>query len=247
MVVDPADPAPPPPGPTARGGGRSLVDRANRRPAPEQLASARARIDAARTRMPRGGTNARGVDLALAGGVLACLVAGAAIGLGMVELGSSDRPPAARVVVWDNAATLARLAGVAPSEQLVVINDLKEPLPPQVRAWVATLERALAAAGCTMAGEASTGGDPTEESMSRAAALRLSVAPAAPGEPEGANRMAAWLKDHPQVGAVVWVAPTLGEPDGTPTVTLARGGMDDAMWARVSQLVQEQAGGTNAQ
>jgi hypothetical protein len=197
--------------------------------------------------MPRGGTNARGVDLALAGGVLACLVAGAAIGLGMVEFGSSTRAPAARVVVWDNAAALVRLAGVAPSDQLVVINDLKEPLPPQVRAWMATLERALVAAGCTMSGEASAEGDPTEQSMSRAAALRLSVAPAAPGEPEGANRMAAWLKDHPEVGAVVWVAPTLGEPEGTPTVTLARGGMDDAMWARVSQLVQEQAGGTDAQ
>jgi serine/threonine protein kinase len=247
MEVDSSDPASPPPVRTTIGGGRSLVDRANRRPAAEQLASARARVEAARTRMPRGGNNARGVDLALAGGVLACLVAGAALGLGMVEFGSSAHAPAARVVVWDNAAALVRLAGVAPSAHLVVINDLKEPLPPHVREWVVTLERALAAAGCTMAGEAATEGDPSEDSMAKAAALRLSIAAATPGEPEGANRLAAWLKDHPEVGAVVWVAPTIGDPDGTPTVTLARGGMDDSLWDRVSQLVQEQAGGPIAE
>ena len=249
MEIDPVESPQHSPTRAPFAGGSPLVDPAKRRPAAEQLASARARVDAARGRMPRGGGNARGVDLALAGGVLACLVAGGAIGLGLVELGSSDHAGnTPRVVVWDTAASLVQQAGRATSAQLLVINDLKEPLPEEVRSWLVGLERALANAGARLTGEPAGGeGVPPEDALARVAALRLSIAPATPFEPEGANRLAAWLVEHPEVGGIVWAAAAVDDPSGMPRLTLAKGNMDDAMWVRVVNAAKDRAAGESTE
>ena len=245
MEIDPVAPQPHSPSRAPLAGPHPLVDVSKRRPASEQLASARARVDAARLRMPRSGGNARGVDLALAGGVLVCLVAGGAIGLGLVEFGpTKPSGGASQVVVWDNAASLAQQAGRAPSTQVLVINDLKEPLSEEVRSWVVGLEQVLTQAGARLSGEAAgVEGMPPEDTLARVAALRLSIAPATPFEAEGADRMAAWLIEHPEVGAIVWAAAATGDPGGMPRLTLAKGTIDDAVWGRVVRAVQERVGG----
>lgn len=244
MEVDRTDPAATSRPRPVSGGGRPLVDPAKRRPAAEQRSAAWARIEAARARSAKRTNHARGVDLALAGGVLACLVAGGGIGLGLIKLGAPSSPaPGSRVVVWDNAADLVRRAGAAPSVDLLVINDLKEPLPERIRTLVTALEGQLSEAGCRLTGEVAGGGRvPPDAELASVAALRLSIAPAAADEPEGSHRLASWLAEHPDAGGVLWVAPSIEDPSGPPRLTLSRGAMDDALWARVSALVQQQSG-----
>ncbi len=254
-VVSPDEPVraagTPRPGPAQR----PARPRVQRAPAQQQLASARARVEAARTRAARriGGRAAaagparfnNGVNPGVA--VALFLFLAACVGIAAIVIGFAASKRGTVVVYGDTAApipappqppALPAFAG-APVDgaRVLVVSDLLPPLDEATRARVDALLASFDSAGMELRGAApgaESGSEAMTADLDLAAAVRLARGQAPLDSPDAAAAIETWLAASPEADAVLWLTPAT---DGSRQGPLARlfvapRGEDWTAWSR---------------
>ncbi len=215
-----------------------------RKPAKEQIASARARVEAARararnrveTRLGDSGYPSRGMAGVVAGvGIFIAVVGLVVVNAFRLEarpqqVNAASLSPSLFVngePVF--AADIKPLRKTPDNLRILVINDMRHPWSPQVQTAMGQLTRSLEGASVKVVGEMSDDPNAGRGEVDAAARARLVLdsVQVPVDSREAPARFADYFSENKTIDAVLWLAPALGDPQGQPRMFLfAPSGMD---------------------
>jgi hypothetical protein len=191
-----------------------------RRPAHEQLASARARVEARRSRVAGSPMPGRDPGVSLNRGVIAAvLIVGVLVGANFLRNAFIEKK--GEVVASTDGRTPGgkpspdvRSAGIKPvraTGRVLVVCDLLRPWDRSADERIREVLTRVEASGMTLRGNLPDA-DATPGDVEAIASLRLAVGEVPRDSEEAATRVRRWLVANPgEADAVIWVAPVAGE------------------------------------